>query len=406
MSNGTFSGRPTSTARPAGALVLGADYRGLGVVRSLGRRGVPVWVLRAPGEPLASMSRYAQRSVPWPSGDEASRVAFLCSLAEDEGLQGWALIPTADETAALVGRHHAALARHFTHTSPPWDIVRWAYDKRRSNALAERVGVPVPRTCYPSTAEEAATVDVSFPAVLKPAVKESPNRLTVAKAWRVDDRDELVHRYAEACTLVDPATLMVQELVPGGGESQFSFAALCVDGEPLASLTARRTRQYPADFGRASTFVETVDCPDIVEPSLRMLREIGFTGLIETEFKRDPRDGVLKLLDMNPRVWGWLTLCGRAGVDFPYLLWLHVCGEQVPAAHARPGVGWLRVSTDTPTAVKELLARRLPLREYLRSLRRPRESAIFAWDDPRPGVSELPLLVYVLGRRLLRGEAV
>jgi D-aspartate ligase len=109
---------------------------------------------------------------------------------------------------------------------------------------------------------------------------------------------------------------------------------------------------------------------------------------------------------MNPRVWGWHTLCGRAGVDFPHLLWLYVCGEQVPAAHARPGVGWLRASTDTPTAVKELLARRLSPTEYLRSLRRPRESAIFAWDDPRPGVSELPLLVYVLGRRLLRGEAV
>ena len=390
---------------PGGALVLGADYRGLGVVRSLGRRGVPVWVLREPGEPLASTSRYASRSLPWPAEGE-DRVAFLCDLAESEGIAGWALVPTADETAALVAQNHDELGQRFTHTVAPWEVVRWAYDKRLTYELAERVGVACPRTAYPQTQAEAAGADVEFPAVIKPTVKESFNRLTAAKAWRVDSREELLERYAEACTLVDPATLMIQELVPGGGDGQFSYAALCVDGVPVASITARRTRQYPADFGRASTYVETVECPELVEPSLRLLRELRFDGLIEVEFKRDPRDGVLKVLDMNPRVWGWHSLCGRAGVDFPYLLWLLVSGERVPATRARAGVGWLRLTTDTPTALKELASRRLPLREYLRSLRPPRERAIFAWDDPLPGLAELPLVALLLFRRLLQGEGV
>ncbi len=182
-----------------------------------------------------------------------------------------------------------------------------------------------------------------FPAVVKPAIKERANALTTAKAWRVDDRAELDRRYARGVRgSSTPSSLMVQELIPGGGESQFSYAALCRDGEPLALAHGRRTRQYPADFGRASTFVETVDCPEVVEPSLRLLREIGYTGLIEIEYKRDPRDGVLKLLDMNPRLWGWHTLCARAGVDFPWLLWLLVSGERLPARRPRAGVGWLR----------------------------------------------------------------
>jgi predicted ATP-grasp superfamily ATP-dependent carboligase len=389
---------------PAGALVTGADYRALGVIRSLGRRGIPVRVLIEDAEPLASMSRYATSSTRWPAG--CDRVDFLCELARSDGLEGWALIPTADETAALVARNHAALARWFTHTLPAWDTVRWAYDKRLTYRLAERLGIAVPRTAWPGALAACETLELDFPAVLKPAIKESFNRLTAAKAWRVDDRAELLARYAEACTLVDPSVLMVQELVPGDGGAQFSFAALCADGDPLASLTARRTRQYPADFGRASTFVESVDCADVVEPSLRFLRETRFTGLVELEFKRDGRDGVLKLLDVNPRVWGWHTLCARAGVDFPYLLWLLVSGRPVPEIRARPGVSWLRLTTDTPTALREIAARRLPLREYARTLRRPRESAIFAWDDPLPGISEVPLLAYVLGRRLLRGGAV
>jgi D-aspartate ligase len=395
---------PAATG-PRGALVLGADYRGLGVVRSLGRRGVPVWVLKEPGESLASTSRYARRTLPWrAAGDD--RVGFLCGLAQSEGVAGWALLPTGDEMAALVARHHALLGQHFTHTIAPWEVVRWAYDKRLTYELAEQVGVAYPRTAYPQTPTDVAAVEVGFPAILKPSVKESFNRLTAAKAWRVDSRSELLERYAEACTLVDPTTLMVQELVPGGGEGQFSFAVLCVRGDPVASVTARRTRQYPADFGRASTYVETIECPELVEPALRLLRKLRFDGLVEVEFKRDPRDGVLKLLDMNPRVWGWHTLCGRAGVDFPHLLWLLVSGQPVPRTSARTGVGWLRFTTDTPTALKELFSRRLTLRDYARSLRRPRESAIFAWDDPLPGLAELPLVALLLFRRLVRGDAV
>lgn len=396
----------TAVGPPPGALILGADYRALGAARSLGRRGVPVWMLAERGEPLATVSRYTQHRMCWPRPDAEARLGFLGELAVMRDLAGWALIPSADTTAAMVARGHDELSQHYALTTPPWDVVRWAYDKRLTYALAEQVGVPRPGTVCVGQGFQPASVSMSFPAVLKPAVKEESNALTNAKAWRVDDRDELERRFREACELIDPELLILQELIPGGGEAQFSYAALCRDGEPLASLTARRTRQYPADFGRASTFVETLDCPDVVEPSLRLLSELRWSGLIEIEYKRDPRDGVLKLLDMNPRIWGWHTLCARAGIDFPWLLWLMISGREVPSSNARAGVGWLRFTTDTPTALKELLHRRLPLREYARSLRRPREAAIFAWDDPLPGLAEVPVLAYVLARRLLHGEAV
>jgi predicted ATP-grasp superfamily ATP-dependent carboligase len=393
-------------AAPPGALLLGADYRALGAVRSLGRRGIDVAVLREHEEPLAALSRYATRDFAWPAGDDAARVAFLLDLAGRESLEGWALIPSADQTAALVARHHDALAERFVLTSPAWRVLRWAYDKRLTYDLAARLGIPVPRTARPGSVEEAAAVELGFPAIVKPAVKEDLNRLTAAKAWRVDGPEELAARWKEAASLVDPDVLLVQELVPGGRDSQFSYVALCDEGEPRAALTARRTRQYPADFGRASTYVETVDCPELVEPSQRLLRDLRFTGLVELEYKRDARDGVLKLLDINPRLWGWQSLCGRAGVDFPYLLWRQVSGEPPSAVTPRSGVGWLRLSTDTPTALRELAGGRLSWREYVGSLRRPREAAIFARDDPMPGLSELPLLAFVLGRRLLRGQGV
>jgi predicted ATP-grasp superfamily ATP-dependent carboligase len=162
-------------------------------------------------------------------------------------------------------------------------------------------------------------------------------------------------------------------------------------------------RQYPIDFGQLSTFVETVNEPRIIQPAERLLTAMRFTGLVEIEFKRDPRNGELKVLDVNPRVWGWHTLCGRAGVDFPYLLWLLVNDKTVPAVCGRIGERWVHTSADVPAAIQEIKSGRLSLRTYLRSLRGPIESAIFAWDDPSPGLLDLPLLACALGKSILRG---
>lgn len=398
---------PLHSASPTtgciGALVMDADYRGLAVVRSLGRYGIPVWVLRHGDQLLATLSRYNHRTLSWPSQDEEEKVNFLVSLADREDIRDWVLFPTGDEGAALVARHHKTLGEHFQLTTPPWGVLQWLYDKRLTYRLADSVGVDHPWTLYPANGEQVAASECPYPVILKPAYSSSYNRFTASKAWRVDNREQLLARYDEAKTLVDPGALMIQELIPGRGESQFSYTALCQDGRVIASLTARRTRQIPMDFGRASTFVETVDDPTTSAASVRLIEALRYTGIVEVEFKRDHRDGKLKLLDINPRVWGWHSLCGPAGVDYPYLLWLLTIGEPIPATKAVTGVRWVRMSTDAPTAIREVLHGRLSFREYVRSIWPPVASAIYASDDPLPGVLEIPLLAYLLGKRALCG---
>jgi D-aspartate ligase len=389
---------------PTGAVVLGSDYRALGIVRSLGRRGIPVHVIASGDDRLAAHSRYATSTSELPD-DDADQLCALELLASAQG-RTWALFPSADESAAFVARNHAALARLFRLTTPPWETLKWAYDKRYTNELGARTGVATPFTIIPRDRKELAEAPLEFPVILKPAIKPEFNQLTAAKAWRVDDRESLLKRYDEACTLVDPATLMVQQVIPGNGQTNLSYAALAVSGRELHSIVARRTRQYPADFGRASTFVETIEDPGIVEPSRRLLEASRFTGLIEIEFKLDQRTNRPLLLDMNPRVWGWHTLGRRAGVDFPWLQWLQLVGEDPPAVTAKTGVRWIRMTTDLPSALKEILARRMSAWTYLASLRPPHEGAIFARDDLLPGLVELPLLIRTLARRLAGGEGV
>jgi len=109
-------------------------------------------------------------------------------------------------------------------------------------------------------------------------------------------------------------------LIPGNGQFQYSFCGFFKGGKTIASMVARRRRQHPHEFGHASTFVETVDDPELENVSERYLKTMNYYGLVEIEYKLDAKDGLFKLHDVNPRTWGYHSLGYAAGVDFPSLL--------------------------------------------------------------------------------------
>ena len=111
-------------------------------------------MFRQGDDKLAALSRYARRCLPWPRGDNATQVAHLLEASEREPIAGWALIPSWDETKALVARHFGTLGERFTATTPPWEILRVAHDKRETYALADRVGVDRPWTVRPRSVAE------------------------------------------------------------------------------------------------------------------------------------------------------------------------------------------------------------------------------------------------------------
>src|SRR5882757_4035451 len=170
-----------------GALVIGGNLNGLSIARSLGRRGVPVWVTTEPNVKLARFSRYTLRTLPWPSGDCEAQAAYLLEIAGRYQLDQWVLFPTSDETAALLSKFHTALSRRFRVSTPTWDVLRWAYDKRLTYQIALSQGVDYPSTFYPATEHDLNAMNCTFPAILKPATHASVNRFTTEKAWRVEN---------------------------------------------------------------------------------------------------------------------------------------------------------------------------------------------------------------------------
>jgi D-aspartate ligase len=387
-------------ARGVGAVVVGGDYQGLGIVRSLGRHGIPLCVVDDERS-IAVASRFTSHRLRVPELRTAEATLEALEVARRRfGLEGWVLYPTRDETVAFIAADRGELVRHFRVPTPTWDCVAEAWDKRRTYRLAERLSIPVPRTWYPTTEADLAEVDTTIPLVVKPAIKEHFFYATGAKGWRVDSRSELVEAFRRGTSVSGAeGELLVQEMIPGGGAAQRSYCAFFKDGGAVASMTVARRRQHPSDIGRSSTFVETVSDPALTELSERFLSHIGYYGLVEVEYKLDPRDGVPKLLDVNARTWGYHTLGSAAGVDFPYLLFRDQMGEKVAPARAEEGVRWVRLVTDVPNAVRDLRRGTLHLREYVTSLRGVDVESVFSLRDPLPGLYELALVPYLAVRR-------
>jgi len=387
--------------RQTGALVVGGEHPGLGVARSLGRRGIPVYVLDDQ-QSVSSFSRYTTRVIRVPDlRNEARTVDTVLEVGRRFNLKNWVLFPTRDETVAAFSRHRGRLQEFFRVTTPEWDSIKWAWNKKNTYELANRLKIPCPQTFSPRSADDLASLYPRLPLAIKPAVKENFFYATGAKAWRAETPEQLQNLYLKAVRQIGPEDVLVQEIVPGDGQQQLSYCAFFRDGQAHSSLLARRARQHPREFGRAATYVETVDEPLIEELAERFLKAINFYGLVEVEFKKDPRDGQFKLLDVNARTWGFHALGSVAGVDFPYLLFADQMGQSVKRCRGDIGVGWLRALTDVPVAISDLIGGHLTISSYFKSLRNTRIESVFSREDPLPFFGEILLLPYLIMKKYI-----
>ena len=265
----------TSGKKPvAGALIIGGDHGSLGVARSLGRRGIPVWFL-TDDKIIAKFSCYTAHALYWAGPEAPGAADFLIAIANQYGLKGWVLFPAGDREVKLVARNHAALSRMFRLITPPWETTEVAADKHLMSERAASLGIGNPKSYRPRNRAEAEALDCKFPLILKPSMKEGVNRLTQAKAWPVANRAELLEKYDIAVKLVGADHIVLQELIPGDGVTQFSYCGVWQNGAPVASMIARRTRQYPIEFG-TGTFVESVEQNDVEQAAAAFLKSIDY----------------------------------------------------------------------------------------------------------------------------------
>jgi predicted ATP-grasp superfamily ATP-dependent carboligase len=302
------------------------------------------------------------------------------------------LIPASDDCAYFVAKYHDALSRVFAVAAPPGAVMQDILDKRRQYGNAERLGVPIPETYFPQSVDEVRDLAgrlPNYPYVIKPLVAHSWRRAAMQrvsggkKGFAVVDANELVERYAVVAA--GDRNVMIQEVIGGNDERLFTF--LCyfdAQSQPLAYCVRRKIRQFPVDFGYC-TLTESCHDGQVEEQSIRLLQGIGYHGIAGVEWKHDPRTGIYKLIEINPRAVNTIGLAAGCGVDIPYLAFLDKAGRKAePVREWRDGIKWNHFEQDFWAARTLHRMGRLGFGEWLRSLAGRKVHAIFAADDWAP----------------------
>ena len=345
---------------------------------------------------MAGVSRYCQAAVRVPSPTRSGE-AFVAAVRQEVGRgKHSVVIPADDVTLSLISQARSQFEGLASLPFPQFETVQHAHDKGALMALAQEKGIPVPKTVvvHDPAGLEAAVSRVGLPAVLKAPV----SRFTLGGQWR---EGAAVH-YVDTAAELDKAfraigeaapCLLVQERIPGDGRGIF---VLMNHGRLRAAFAHRRIREKPPSGG-VSVLSESVGLDSqLLEYSERILEALKWHGVAMVEFKRDSRDGVSKLLEINGRFWGSLQLAVDAGVDFPYLLYrLAIDGDIEPVFTYQVGVrlrwwlgdlDWLLLRLrDGGSATRRLQA----IPEFLRPTGRMARAEVFRRDDPAPALSEL-----------------
>jgi predicted ATP-grasp superfamily ATP-dependent carboligase len=321
-----------SSAAPAIVLEVGW-VNGLGAIQSLARAGVRVLALDHRPFAIGLRSRYCLPLVcPDPYAEEQRLTAFLSELVE--------LLPaptpilaTHDDGLASISRALPKLGGKLLCPAPDAAKLDLLQQKSWQLARAAEANVAAPLTLYPSSASEAreAAKEIGFPLFVKPSEPIAFRKVYPRR--RVFSCDSMAG-LDEAYEMAAPYAPMLQEVVPGGDKELYTVGSyLGSEGRALGIFCGRKLRQTPRSRKLVPRGVgscrhgEALWLPELVEDSLRLLEVCAYTGISQVEFKRDPRDGRYKLMEINPRLWMWHTLAAACGVNLAHIAYLDLTGR-------------------------------------------------------------------------------
>ena len=364
------------------ALLIGAEENpALPILASLARAGVEVHAASHRRINVGFFSRHASRRllIPPPRDEEAwlERLEAIVARGRYD-----LVLATGEDHTYLLARHRARFEPHAIVPLPSLPVFMTCRDKSRTMREAARLGIPTPRTFDPdATTAEAIGREAGFPVVVKPNVSDGARGILYPAT-----ADEL--RAAIAATRAAYGPCHVQEFVPHGGMQYKAEVLMDGSGQVRAWCVYSKIRYYPPSGG-SSTLNRTVDRPDILESAARMLRGIGWSGMGDCDFIEDPRDGVVRLMEINPRFTRSIKICVRAGVDFPHLLYRMALGESfAPVLTYRHGLMMRYLPADLAWFLRSP-DRRSARPGFFRSFVEAPLEEIFSWDDPGPALAYL-----------------
>jgi len=367
----------------------------LSAVRSLGKKGIEVTAASDHKHALSFYSRYSKYSLIYPSPLREGIESFVkFMLMQVRSKKYDVIIPIGPYETLALSLYKEKILPYIAVPVPDYETFVKAWDKSQTFKIAVENDIPCPTTFYPQSLEEVTEISkkVDYPVIIKPRITggqggieyiSSPNELVT--------KYKTMHNKPSIPLMLEYTYPLIQEYIPGEG---CGFYALFWNSEAKAIFALRRIREYPLTGG-PSSLRESISKPDIHELGIKVLKLLQWHGVAMVEFRRDSRDGKLKLIEVNPKFWGSLHLSIASGVDFPFLLYKLAIGEDVKLVtsykiglKARWLIPWdilwyiasLRSSTTNKLQIT---------RDFFKFLDKNLVYDTLSLDDPKPAIVQL-----------------
>lgn len=388
-------------------VIFGDHISAFGVIKSLSIHRIPIFLVSKHGNGLATKSRWVKDVFVLDPKDKEFAIKLDAWLVKNEFDHVVLIVAGDDDYLDVLSKEYKKLSVKVSVTFPDWTKVKLVREKRYTYEIAEKIGVPVPVTLKIDKSKDFhAFIDeniakVKFPVLLKPEDSRPFLRKYGVKGILCNDREELLSEYGRCIEY--SGDLLIQEFIPGVESNLFS--AIIVqnrNSNPIGFAVNKKIRSSGQYLG--CTVVSSTWSKEVLQYSLKLVKEIGYIGYTGTQFKLDPRDGIFKLMEINGRVTMSNSLSTKCGVNTAYLMYQEAIGENNTELNDfkqtyKNNILWWYPAGDLGHIIR-LKAYLNPLK-YFRELFGGRGYVIepFSWRDPLPGIISLTTNI---PRRVLR----
>ncbi len=367
-------------------IVIGCFVPGLAVVRALADKGLHIVAMTYSKNDIAQYSRSVSEVVQVPHPEKESEQFLECLRSNAKRWEGALILESADHTAYILSKNKRELSRHYRIATPDWEVFEKFIEKENTYALAKQCGVPHPKTQQlHSLCDLDERPDILFPCILKPVRSfEFVNRFKV-KNFLVRNESELKEQFLRCMEAEMP--MILQEIIPGPDENLYKLQGYINSrGEIVGKFFHKKLRQNPPHFGIMRVGVSTEKNPQVDHWTERLLCPVGYRGYFSIEFKKDPRDGQLKLMENNCRMPRSGMLAIGSGVNFPWIMFQDlVKNQQIDVTEYKIGAYWIELYTDLSNSIFHHGEEDISLGEYIRPyLARDKVFADLDFRDLRP----------------------
>lgn len=381
---------PLDTSWPV--ILLGGGASTLAAARSLGAAGISI-IASGQAGCRAMQSRYCRSARPVPSGADPKAFWRRMLIEErDEALEGSVILVGCDASLEFVERERQALRQRYLFEEFVPELRRAMLDKLETLKLARGLGVPTPNFWEVHSVDDVLALEgqITFPLMVKPLnsypfMKDFGRKLFIVR----ESFAEAVEK-VRFCHAAGHGVLLV-EMIPGPDDllsSYYTYRTL--KGQLLYDYTKSIIRRWPVNRGGAC-FHQSKWLPETAELGRRLFDGLHWQGIGNVEFKRDTRDGKLKIIEVNGRLTAGHPLVTRSGAPIDLLIYRYLTGQPVPR------LGAYRQDVRQWDAMRDFLAYRqlskmgkLTFVGWLRSIFAQKViHPFFDLRDLRPGLSEM-----------------